>query len=107
MSLEGLSVLGGLRHVLAEQDFELQGAGAPGQQHSNSNSSSQTDVMLGARYVKRMSDHWEWGVRGDYATGDTDGTWNLLALVGRQFQKGVQRLPGSERLYGQILTWGA
>ncbi|MEH6568833.1 MAG: hypothetical protein V7709_07160 [Halioglobus sp.] len=92
-SLTGISVLGGLRHVASEQDIELQGEGEPGLQHSSSNSVGLTDAMLGARYVRRISDRWQLGFRGDYSVGDTEGTWNFQALIGRQFQ--TKRIRGS------------
>ena len=41
-----------------------------------------TDVYLGARYVYRIGDRWDFTVRGDYGFGDSDGTLNLLASVG-------------------------
>ena len=92
-SLAGISVLGGLRHVASEQDIELKGDGEPGLQHSSSNSVGLTDAMLGVRYVRPISDRWQLGLRGDYSAGDTEGTWNIQALIGRQFQ--TKRISGS------------
>ena len=89
----GVSIFGGVRHVATEQDIKLQGDGELDLQHSSSNSTGFTDAMIGARYAKRITDNWEFGVRGDYAAGDTEGTWNLQALVGRRFRS--QRFSGS------------
>jgi len=41
-----------------------------------------TDIYLGARYLHRINDRWDFSVRGDYGFGDSDGTLNLLAGVG-------------------------
>ncbi|MEH6583843.1 MAG: hypothetical protein V7754_18055 [Halioglobus sp.] len=92
-SLAGISVLGGLRHVASEQDIKLRGEGDPGLQHDSSNSVGLTDAMLGARYVRPISGRWQLGFRGDYSAGDTDGTWNFQALIGRQFR--TKRISGS------------
>lgn len=92
-SLAGISLLGGLRYVSNEQDIKLQGDGEFGLLHESSISVGLTDAMLGARYVKNISDRWQLGLRGDYSTGDTEGTWNIQALIGRQFQ--TKRFSGS------------
>lgn len=41
-----------------------------------------TDVFLGARYLHRINDSWDFSARGDYGFGDSDGTLNLIAGVG-------------------------
>ena len=46
-----------------------------------------TDVYLGARYRRSLGNHWDLGLRGDYGFGDSDGTLNLLAAVGFQFNE--------------------
>ncbi|HSM30814.1 MAG TPA: hypothetical protein VK854_08955 [Woeseiaceae bacterium] len=46
-----------------------------------------TDVYLGARYRRRLGSHWHLGVRGDYGFGDSDGTLNLMAVAGFQFNE--------------------
>jgi len=41
-----------------------------------------TDVYLGARYLHRLSESWDFSVRGDYGFGGSDGALNLMASVG-------------------------
>jgi len=91
--LEGFSIFGGARHLSVEQDFSLRGEGERRLQHSSSSSTNLTDGMLGARYQVRISERWQLGLRGDYAAGDTDGVWNLVALFGRDFK--TKRVSGS------------
>ncbi len=41
-----------------------------------------TDVIVGARYLHRINDNWDFSARADYGFGDSDGTLNLLAGIG-------------------------
>jgi len=41
-----------------------------------------TDVFLGARYIHRVGNRWDFNLRGDYSFGDSEGTLNLLGSVG-------------------------
>ena len=41
-----------------------------------------TDAVLGARYMRRFNDNWDFTVRGDYGFGDSDGTFNFMTGVG-------------------------
>lgn len=41
-----------------------------------------TDIFLGARYLHRLNEHWDFSVRADYGFVDSDGTLNLMAGVG-------------------------
>jgi hypothetical protein len=43
------------------------------------------DVFLGARYRVPFGKRWDFTVRGDYGLGDSDGTVNILAGIGVQF----------------------
>ena len=95
-ALEGFAVFGGVRYMTMDLKVDLQGEGPLGLQHTVDQDSNLTDFMFGARYGARLSDHWELGLRGDYSTGDTDGTWNLIALIGYRFQ--TQSFTGSALL---------
>jgi hypothetical protein len=46
---------------------------------------SYTDLMVGGRYVHAFSDRWLWELQGDIGGGDTESSWNALALVGWKF----------------------
>ena len=39
-------------------------------------------MFLGARYIHRIGDRWDFTLRGDYSFGDSEGTLNLLASIG-------------------------
>jgi hypothetical protein len=41
-----------------------------------------TDAVLGARFMRRFNDNWDFTVRGDYGFGDSDGTFNFMTGVG-------------------------
>jgi hypothetical protein len=41
-----------------------------------------TDVYLGARYLNRFNESWDFSMRGDYGFGGSDGALNLMAGVG-------------------------
>jgi hypothetical protein len=43
------------------------------------------DAFLGARYRLPLGNRWNVSLRGDYGFGDSDGTLNLIAGVGLQF----------------------
>ncbi|MEJ2128416.1 MAG: hypothetical protein P8X81_06180 [Woeseiaceae bacterium] len=41
-----------------------------------------TDIYVGARYLHRLTESWDFSVRGDYGFGGSDGALNLVASVG-------------------------
>jgi hypothetical protein len=43
------------------------------------------DLFLGARYRYPFGKRWDFNLRGDYGFGDSDGTVNLIAGIGVQF----------------------
>lgn len=43
------------------------------------------DAFLGARYRHPFGERWDFSLRGDYGFGDSDGTVNLIAGIGVQF----------------------
>ena len=43
------------------------------------------DIFLGARYRYPFAERWDISLRGDYGFGDSDGTVNLIAGIGVQF----------------------
>lgn len=45
-----------------------------------------TDFYMGARYLHRFNESWDFSVRGDYGFGDSDGALNLMAGVGWRSQ---------------------
>ena len=59
---------------------------------------SETDVMLGARMIRRFAERWHWAVRADLSFGGSEGTYNGLATVGYTFgQSGLFTLTAGYR----------
>jgi len=83
----GFALLGGGRLISIDNEIEYE-VGAPVNQPGDTGfNETLYDVMLGARYVHRFGgDRWSFVVRGDVATGDTDFTWNALAMGGYTFE---------------------
>jgi len=46
---------------------------------------SETDVFLGGRVIGDFTDRWHYKVHADVSAGGTDGTYNLLGVVGYTF----------------------
>ena len=62
--------------VLTRQDFQPRPLDV---------SADVNDLFLGARYRYPFGKRWDVSLRGDYGFGDSDGTVNLIAGVGVQF----------------------
>ena len=80
--LEGLSLFAGLRQLSGKQEIELHSDGPVSLDHTISEDNRWTDLMIGARYGFRLSNQWQLGVRADYSNGDTEGAFNLQAVLG-------------------------
>jgi len=79
----GIHYLFGYRGINAEQTLLLTPDGSGTQRISAD--SRLSDVFLGMRYVSRISESWQFTLRGDYSAGESDGVLNLLASVGYRF----------------------
>lgn len=44
-----------------------------------------TDFMVGGRFVHSFNERWLLNLRGDFGGGDTESSWNALAVVGWRF----------------------
>ncbi len=80
----GVNYLFGIRNINTDQTLLVTPVGGGPTQRFDSDTSF-TDVYLGARYLNRFSDRWDFTVRGDYSFGDTEGTFNFLASIGYRF----------------------
>ncbi len=78
------SVFAGARIVELSLDLTFSG-GFPNSPIERSADKSFTDFMVGARYVYPISDRWLVNLRGDVGGGDTESSWNALAVVGWRF----------------------
>ena len=76
----GINYLVGLRQIGSDKRIVATPSVGPAQAFDSD--ASVTDVYLGARYIHRVGDRWDFTVRGDYGFGDSEGTLNLLASVG-------------------------
>jgi hypothetical protein len=76
----GFDFLFGIREVDNDATLMVTPTNSP-TQRIDSNAGF-TDVFLGARYLHRLTDRWDFSVRGDYGFGDSDGMLNLAAGVG-------------------------
>ena len=84
---EGFSVLYGGRAVDRDIELDARFAVAPGVTLARGYSVSETlyDVLLGARYVGRITPRWTYAVQADASTGGTELTWDTLAAFGYSF----------------------
>lgn len=82
---EGLDLIVGLRHTVADADFDIRPQAAPLPDVRVGIDQSYTDVMVGARYTAQLSDRWSIVTRADGSWGDNDGAVNLSAMLGRRF----------------------
>ena len=90
----GAQILLGARSVRLDIELEIEGLGPIGVVRERSADTTLIDAMVGARYWRAFAEHWNFVVRGDIATGDTDFTWNASAIVGRNFGKRGTLLAG-------------
>ena len=78
-------LLFGFRTLMLDVDIEIEGLGPQGNVIEKSTDTTLTDVMAGARFNTPLSERWNFSVRGDVATGDTDFSWNVSAVFGYRF----------------------
>jgi hypothetical protein len=45
------------------------------------------DLMLGARYIVRFNERWDFTIRGDVSFGESEGTYNGIMSVGFRFNE--------------------
>lgn len=80
-----IDLLAGVRYIDLEVDVNLTLPG-PGMTPIDIRTGpSETDVMLGARLIRRFAGNWHWALRGDVSFGGTEGTYNGLATMGYTF----------------------
>ena len=84
---DGIQAFAGLRYLKVDQqmkikgDLELPVEPAPSVRLDE----SFTDFMIGLRYLGNFSENWFYSLRGDWAGGGSEGTWNLVGSVGWRF----------------------
>ncbi|HEY2290172.1 MAG TPA: hypothetical protein VGM86_05655 [Thermoanaerobaculia bacterium] len=87
----GFSILYGARVFDVREQlrarYEFANGGSVASQRYDA-SATLYDGMIGARFVGKLSDHWQASVRADVSEGGTDLTWNSLAGLGYSFGDG-------------------
>jgi hypothetical protein len=76
----GVDIIGGIRYTDTDTTLIVTPANTQPQRFDGGDSF--TDIYIGARYLHRLNDAWDFSVRGDYGFGGSDGALNLLAGVG-------------------------
>jgi hypothetical protein len=77
---QGIDVLAGVRDFDVDSTLLLTPVGLPTERFDTGKGF--TDIYVGARYLHRLSETWDFSVRGDYGFGGSDGALNLIASVG-------------------------
>lgn len=100
----GFEVIAGLRYI----DLDFQANLVPNDPAfdsvSVSNNDSYSDFLIGARYIGDFNPKWGYALRADGSFGQTDGTYNLQALLTYKLTHGV--LEGGYRYFDVSLPFG-
>ena len=75
------SFYGGIRHTDLDDDYDLSDAASGTPIDSIDNSRSFTDALIGGRYMYDFNERWTLQTRADYSFGDSEGIWQLQAMV--------------------------
>ncbi|HEY4646681.1 MAG TPA: hypothetical protein VIH25_10415 [Steroidobacteraceae bacterium] len=78
------SAFAGARILDLGVDLTFSG-GFPNSPIRRSADKSYTDFMIGGRYAQPLSERWLLNLRGDIGGGDSESTWNALAVIGWRF----------------------
>lgn len=76
----GIDIIGGFRYTDADSNLIVTSGDTQPQRFDTGDSF--TDIFIGARYLHRINETWDFSVRGDYGFGGSDGALNFLAGVG-------------------------
>lgn len=75
----------GARMMDISLDMTFTGAGPVGSVERRSTDANLTDFMVGGRYVLPLNESWFLNLRGDVGSGDSESSWNAVAMVGWRF----------------------
>lgn len=76
----GIDIIGGIRYTNTDSSLIVTPANTQPQRFDTGDSF--TDIYVGARYLHRLTESWDFSVRGDYGFGGSDGALNFAAGVG-------------------------
>ena len=101
---KGFEVIAGLRYI----DLDFQANLVPNDPQYDAvrveNNDSYSDFLIGARYIGDFNPKWGYALRADGSFGQTDGTYNLQALLTYKFSHGM--LSGGYRYFDVSLPVG-
>lgn len=78
---EGADLFAGMRHLKADADFTIDPTNSALPTTNIGITQNFSDFMVGARYNATLSDRWGLSLRADGGWGDTDGDYNLSAML--------------------------
>ena len=76
----GVDFLAGIREVDVDTNLRVTILNQPTQRFDADKGF--TDLYVGARYLHRLNQSWDFSVRGDYGFGGSEGSLNVMASVG-------------------------
>jgi hypothetical protein len=77
----GLDLFAGLRYVDLDLAVQVDPVNPLFDTATIGTNKSYSDLMLGARYTRALSERWGLTLRGDGSFGDTEGTWSAHGLA--------------------------
>jgi hypothetical protein len=81
----GVDYLAGFRNISVDETLLATPSFGPTQRFDSD--SDFTDFFLGARYMHRFAQNWDFTIRGDYGFGDSEGSLNVLTSIGYRFNQ--------------------
>lgn len=88
---QGFNLFGGIRYASFDDRYRFSVGGQPVADRRSD--ADYTDVLVGARYIVRLSERWEMMLRADTSFGDTEGTWlgraHFAYVVGQRRQNRI------------------
>jgi len=80
----GFDLLFGVRVLQVDPEVELDIPAPFNAQTTLGDDQTFTDAFVGGRYSHAFAKRWDFAIRGDVGTGDTDLTWNAIGTMGVQ-----------------------
>jgi len=81
----GLDILFGVRAMGIDSEVDITFPSPSTTKVTTGSDETFIDGFVGARYSHPIGGKWDWALRGDVGTGDTDVTWNAVGTVGVRF----------------------
>ena len=80
--MTGIELYGGLRYVSNDFSLVIKPVEPSPPESRIGSDSTYYDLLLGARYIAPLSEHWRLTFSGDISGGDTEGTFSIGAYAG-------------------------